>query len=78
MNKRFHRKTEYALVNRGSRPIPGYWDTDWKYNAQQPFGNSDDSSYSLKDAKEFVENHHDANITFVGHSKGGAETLVMH
>ena len=31
---------------------------------------------SIREAKEFVEEHSDANITFVGHSKGGAEAVA--
>ena len=63
--------TSYAVVNRGS-------DTgrDWLNNLAQPFGLSLAMRKSINYANEFVTNHPDAHITFIGHSKGGAEALA--
>ncbi|NMM64106.1 DUF2974 domain-containing protein [Clostridium sp. P21] len=69
-------EVEYALVNRGSRDFVKYWKKDWKNNAQQVVGASDDMKLSIKFADQFVQGHPDANITFVGHSKGGAEAAA--
>ncbi|AKA71553.1 DUF2974 domain-containing protein [Clostridium scatologenes] len=69
-------EVEYALVNRGSRDFAKYWKKDWKNNAQQVVGASDDMKLSMKYAKIFVKYHPGANITFVGHSKGGAEAVA--
>ena len=66
---------EYALVNRGT--------VDWSLmysdiynNILQPFGMSNDMKASIKEAISFVEAHSEADITFVGHSKGGAEATA--
>ncbi len=68
----------YVLANRGSRlPIPFTPNIqDWENNFEQPFGKSQDIEKSMDYAKEFVQNHPDADITFVGHSKGGAEAAA--
>ena len=71
----------YAVVNAGSESnikedIVGVWD-DWvNNNITQPFGNSQDMEDSIYFAKEFVKNNPNANITFIGHSKGGAEAVA--
>ena len=62
---------EFAIVNRGSATT-----SDWINNVLQPFGVSADMHKSISIAKDFVEKHPDANITFVGHSKGGGEALA--
>ena len=64
-------KIEYTLVNKGSSTA-----TDWKENILQPFGMSKSMQSSIKFAKEFVESYPEAHITFVGHSKGGAEAMA--
>lgn len=63
-------KMEYVVANAGTDPSSM---SDWKNNIEQPLGDSPDMKNSLAIAEDFVTNHHDANITFVGHSKGGAE-----
>ncbi|MCQ4936300.1 S8 family serine peptidase [Anaerotignum propionicum] len=65
--------TEYALVNKGTTLKSG---SDWKNNAQQLFGSSDDMKASIKKSNDFVDNHLDYEITMVGHSKGGAEAAA--
>lgn len=60
--------TEYAVANAGTKDIP-----DWKQNIKQPFGASEDMINSIEYATNFVEKYSDSEITFVGHSKGGAE-----
>ena len=45
-------------------------------NLKQPFGLSEDMVKSISIATDFVNNHKDAHITFVGHSKGGGEALA--
>jgi hypothetical protein len=47
--------------------------TDWFNNATAPFGYSPDMNDSRKYAKDFVNSHQGSDVTFVGHSKGGAE-----
>ena len=49
---------------------------DWANNFQQPFGNSNDMKASIAFAKEFVKNHPYSSVTFIGHSKGGAEAIA--
>ncbi|EIW19148.1 DUF4280 domain-containing protein [Pelosinus fermentans] len=68
------KKMEYTLVNRGTRDWS--WSEDGDDNIKQPFGASDDVRNSLAYSKNFVKDHSDANITFVGHSKGGAEAAA--
>lgn len=66
---------EYALVNRGTVS----WnlkDSDIYNNLFQPFGASNDMKASIKLAKEFVDKNSDSHITFIGHSKGGAEAAA--
>ncbi|GJM80347.1 hypothetical protein HMSSN139_28430 [Paenibacillus sp. HMSSN-139] len=65
--------TEYALVNKGTTPSKM---GDWVNNIQQPFGYSDDMKDSISKSEYFVANHKNAEITMVGHSKGGAEALA--
>ena len=66
-------KTEYTLANKGTNPA---FMPDWGENIFQPFGQSDDMKASIDFAKEFVSAHLDADITFTGHSKGGAEAAA--
>ena len=63
---------EYAFVNKGSST----WG-DWVNNFQQPFGWSTDMSESIANA-EYFSNGDCGNyeITFIGHSKGGAEAAA--
>ena len=62
---------EYVVVNKGSSTK-----SDWINNILQPIGLSRDMHETIKFAKAFVKDHADANITFVGHSKGGGEALA--
>jgi RHS repeat-associated protein len=64
-------KTEYVIVNAGTADL-----VDWKNNFQQPFGKSRDMWDSINYAKNFVAKNSNANITFVGHSKGGGEAAA--
>ena len=66
-------KKEYALVNQGTT---WYDPRDWHNNFWQLFGWSHDVSASVDEASRFVEKHIDSEITFIGHSKGGAEAAV--
>jgi RHS repeat-associated protein len=61
---------EYIIANRGTTMSDM---EDWLQNISQPFGASSDMKNSIKFAEDFVNNHNDSEITFVGHSKGGAE-----
>ncbi len=63
--------TEYSLVNKGTNTMG-----DWIDNIQQPFGVSNDMKDSILKAKEFVKKYKNNEITFVGHSKGGAEAAA--
>ena len=66
---------EYVLVNRGTvNWNPTY--SDLSNNLLQPFALSNDMKASIQSANDFVASHPDAHITFVGHSKGGAEALA--
>ncbi len=70
-------KMEYVIANAGTDL--SNWQTGWsdmKNNIQQPFGKSKDMQGSLEYAKSFVGDNSDASITFVGHSKGGAEAAA--
>ncbi len=67
-------QTEYVLVNRGTQNWA--WSADGDDNAKQLFGDSQDVWNSRRYAEKFIEEHSGANITFVGHSKGGAEAAV--
>jgi hypothetical protein len=63
--------TEYAVVNKGTSEIG-----DWDDNLLQMVGLSKDVDNSISFAEQFVKEHPDDNITFVGHSKGGAEAVA--
>ena len=71
----------YAIVNAGStldvfNDLDGVYN-DWiNNNLTQPFGNSLDMKDSIAFAQEFVKEHSGCNITFIGHSKGGAEAAA--
>jgi len=67
-------KMEYALVNKGTTATSL---SDWNNNVTQLFGNSADMKASIAYAKSFVEYvGSDIEVTFVGHSKGGAEAAA--
>ena len=70
-SKTINGKTGYTIVNKGTTT----WN-DWGDNFAQPFGWSSDMKRSIALSKEFCENHSNAKITFVGHSKGGAEAAA--
>ena len=67
------RTREYCFVNKGTTANSLH---DWKNNAQQLFGYSSDMKVSIKRAKKFVKKHKKRVVTFVGHSKGGAEAAA--
>ena len=58
--------TEYAYVYAGSVEL-----ADWKNNAQQAFGNSEQYSKSLTISTDVSVAHRNQELTFVGHSLGG-------
>ncbi len=62
---------EYSLVNKGSSTVG-----NWIDNIEQPFGKSSDMKASLMSAIAFSRSHENNEITFVGHSKGGAEAIA--
>ena len=49
---------------------------NWIDNFQQPLGFSDDMQDSIDFARDVVTSFPDASITFIGHSKGGAEAAA--
>ena len=63
-------EVEYAIVNRGTSTFNDVID-----DVAQPIGKSNDMKKSIYLSKMFVENHPGSHITFIGHSKGGAEAL---
>lgn len=67
------KSTEYALVGRGTTNWLG---SDLINNFGQPFNASPDMSASIKKATGFVNNHKSNEVTFVGHSKAGAEAMA--
>ena len=75
-------KTYYAVVNAGtegkvkSKETAKEFIRDWTNNLQQSFGLSDDMKDSIEFAQKFVAEHPDAEIIFIGHSKGGAEAAA--
>lgn len=64
---------EYVIANAGTEAKDL---RDWANNGQQLFGESPDVEESLRKAKDFISKHPEAKITFVGHSKGGAEAAI--
>ncbi len=80
----YYRKSEkhIAVVNAGSEnPFQKAQRTeevlyDWVDNAARFVGSTDDVEKSIEYAKKIVEKYKDANITFVGYSKGGAEAAA--
>ncbi|MBQ7054397.1 MAG: hypothetical protein IJN97_04165, partial [Oscillospiraceae bacterium] len=63
---------EYAFVNKGSSTS-----SDWVNNFQQPIGMSTDMAESIQKAKYFANGEWgEYEITFIGHSKGGAEAAA--
>ena len=64
-------KSGYTVANKGSSTA-----NDWYDNIVQPFGESSDMKRSIAISKEFCNNHQSSPITFVGHSKGGAEAVA--
>ena len=49
---------------------------DWSDNAARFVGSTNDVEKSIEYAKKIVDKYKDANITFVGYSKGGAEAAA--
>jgi len=71
-------KPQYALVNKGTvNSLSALIDTfsDWYNNFTQPFGYSPDMRNSINFAKQRWQATKPADLTFVGHSKGGAEAI---
>ena len=72
---------EYALVSKGSlvdfmgEHSAQTW-SDWGNNVQGPLGFSDDIKAGIKASIAFDEAHKNDEITFIGHSKGGAEATA--
>ena len=66
-------KTEYTLANKGTDPA---FMPDWGENILQLFGKSNDMKASIDFAQNFVKKNSNSDITFTGHSKGGAEAAA--
>ena len=66
-------KKEYTIANKGTNP---FFMPDWEENIMQPFGISEDMKLSIAYANEFVKDNPNTDITFTGHSKGGAEAAA--
>ena len=49
--------------------------SDWKNNVLQVFGASSDMRASMSAADKFIKGNPNNEITFVGHSKSGAEAM---
>lgn len=65
-------KFEYAMANAGSGDLQ-----DWiPNNVGQPFGYSPHVEQSKKDAGNLLKIAGNSEVTFVGHSKGGAEATI--
>ncbi len=73
-------KSEYAMANAGSgtNVFNDKGDLqDWfPNNVGQPFGYSPHVRQSIEDVKSLLEIAGNSEITFVGHSKGGAEATI--
>ena len=67
------KQMQYVIANAGTNPKSL---NDWKNNLAQPFGDSTDMKDSLIKVRDFVDKHPGKSITFVGHSKGGAEAVA--
>lgn len=67
--------SEYCIVNRGTTDAKGSGN-DWDDNLLQPIGGSGDMRLSLETATWFSNSHDGKEITFIGHSKGGAEAMA--
>ncbi|MCY6958028.1 hypothetical protein [Clostridium brassicae] len=67
---------EYAVVNKGTSSWSLFPDGDGDDNLLQLFGESHDMKNSINFAINFINNHPDESITFIGHSKGGAESAA--
>jgi hypothetical protein len=59
---------EYAYVTAGTNPSSS---KDWKNNADQLSGNSEQYAQSVDNAATIANNLGDAELTFTGHSLGG-------
>jgi RHS repeat-associated protein len=66
---------EYTLVNRGTVSWSLFY-SDIYNNLSQPIGLSNDMKASIQAAENFAKNNPYSRITFVGHSKGGAEAIA--
>jgi hypothetical protein len=69
--RRVYGPPEFAVVNRGTANI-----RNWLNNATQLVALSSDVTRSINVARDFVDKNPKADITFVGHSKGGAEAVA--
>jgi RHS repeat-associated protein len=65
--------SEYTRAFKGTTPTSL---NNWKNNAQQLFGKSDDMRAAIREARSFATTHRTRQITFTGHSKGGAEAAA--
>jgi RHS repeat-associated protein len=68
--KKVEADNQYIIANRGSRTLQC-----WVNNFLSLFGLSPDARNSIEYVTQFVEDHPDADITYIGHSKGGAEAI---
>jgi len=67
--------TEYVLANRGTQNNINILVQSWMNNIGQMTGGSPDIFESMGFAMGFVLKHLGAEVTMVGHSKGGGETI---
>lgn len=67
--------TEYVMANAGTyfEPLTARGRGSISEDGEQPFGGSEHMELSIARAKEVSEQVGKAELTFVGHSKGGAE-----
>jgi hypothetical protein len=69
----FNGQYEYVVANKGTI---WYDIRNWGDNFTQPAGWSVDARLSISYARTVVQKYPNANITFIGHSKGGAEAIL--
>jgi RHS repeat-associated protein len=61
-------KFEYVMANAGTADLD-----DASENVEQPFGGSEHMQLSIQKARQLNDKYKNSQLTFVGHSKGGAE-----
>jgi hypothetical protein len=64
---------EYAMAQPGTDPFSMHV---WSENIKQPFGESSDVKNFMNSAEKFSNDYRNSEVTFIGHSKGGAEATA--